>query len=179
MDEAHRLTNLPQARRAPEEARSRAFVRLAETELPSLYRLAALIVGSDALAEDLVGDALERAWRTWGDLRDADRFCPWLTRIVVNACRDELRRRARIRFVSLNEEGRQPEPGALVDDRDAIARAFASLDADERAVAVLRLDQDLPLEEIARRLGIPVGTAKSRLHRAIARMRAELSRTER
>jgi RNA polymerase sigma-70 factor (ECF subfamily) len=162
------------------EQRAAAFVALAEAELPSLYRLAALIVGNEALAEDLVGDAIERGWRTWPQLRDVERFRPWITRIVVNACRDELRRRQRVRFVALEDETpRAPRTTDSIDERDAIGRAFASLDVDERAVAVLRLDQDLALPEVARRLGIPLGTAKSRLHRALGRMRAELSRTDR
>jgi len=168
------------AAHATPDARSAAFVALAEAELPSLYRLAALIVGNDALAEDLVSDAIERGWRTWPQLRDAERFRPWITRIVVNVCRDELRRRQRVRFVAL--EGETSRPGRAfdtIDQRDAIARAFASLDADERAVAILRLDQDLELPEVARRLGIPLGTAKSRLHRALGRIRAELSRADR
>ncbi|HET7027866.1 MAG TPA: sigma-70 family RNA polymerase sigma factor [Candidatus Limnocylindrales bacterium] len=162
------------------EQRAAAFVALAQAELPSLYRLAALIVGNEALAEDLVGDAIERGWQTWPQLRDAERFRPWITRIVVNGCRDELRRRQRVRFVALEDESGRPSPATdSIDARDAIARAFASLDADERAVAVLRLDQDLALREVARRLGIPLGTAKSRLHRALAQMRTELSRTDR
>jgi RNA polymerase sigma factor (sigma-70 family) len=161
--------------------RGRAFVALAEHELASLYRLASLIVGSEPLAEDLVGDAIERAWRTWPNLRDQDRFRAWLTRIVVNACRDELRRRGRVRFVVLGADFGSAIRGGVDDvaERDALARAFAALNTDERAVAILRLDQDLDLAEVARRLGIPVGTAKSRLHRAIGRMRSELSRTER
>lgn len=162
------------------DARRDAFVALVEAELASLYRLAALVVGNDALAEDLVGDAIERAWRTWPQLRDTQRFRPWITRIVVNACRDELRRRQRVRFVALEDQARRStRPSDSIDERDAIARAFASLDADERAVAILRLDLDLALPEVARRLGIPLGTAKSRLHRALGRMRAELSRTDR
>jgi RNA polymerase sigma-70 factor (ECF subfamily) len=179
MNDARPLPDTIARQGASEDARALAFVGLAEAEVPGLYRLATLIVGNATLAEDLVGDAIERGWRTWPQLREPERFRAWITRIVVNACRDELRRRQRVRFVAL-------EPGAStgfapverIDERDAIARAFATLDADERAVAVLRLDQDLELPEIARRLGIPLGTAKSRLHRALARMRTELSRTD-
>jgi RNA polymerase sigma-70 factor (ECF subfamily) len=178
MDDARRLSDVGPSQDAA-DARTRAFVALAEHEVAGLYRLATLIVGNEALAEDVVGDAIERAWRTWPRLRDPERFRPWITRIVVNACRDEVRRRSRIRFVGLDAGTDRTAPaGPSLDERDAIGRAFATLDADERAVLVLRLDQDLEVPEVARRLGIPLGTAKSRLHRALGRIRAELSRTE-
>jgi RNA polymerase sigma-70 factor (ECF subfamily) len=160
--------------RAQEPARDQ-FVRMAEGELDRAYRLAGLILGSGGEAEDAVGDALERAWREIDRLRDMDRFQAWFDRILVNACRDRLRRRGRIRFIRLpgDDSPAAPDPFAAVLQADAAARAMRDLPDDEREVVVLHFWADLTLEAVADRLGRPVGTVKSRLHRALARMRVE------
>jgi RNA polymerase sigma-70 factor (ECF subfamily) len=160
--------------RAQEPARDQ-FVRMAEGELDRAYRLAGLILGSGGEAEDAVGDALERAWREIDRLRDMDRFQAWFDRILVNACRDRLRRRGRIRFIRLpgDDSPLAPDPFAAVLQADAAARAMRDLPDDEREVVVLHFWADLTLEAVADRLGRPVGTVKSRLHRALARMRVE------
>lgn len=161
--------------RASAEARER-FIRMAERELDRAYRLAGLLLGNGADAEDAVGDALERAWRDIGRLRDTERFQAWFDRIVVNACRDRLRRRGRIRFVELEGQdgGRAPDAFRAVLDSDEAFRAMAALSSDEREVVVLHFWADLTLESVAERLGQPVGTVKSRLHRALGRMRDAL-----
>lgn len=158
--------------RPVEEARER-FVRMAERELDRAYRLAGLILGNATEAEDAVGDALERAWRDIARLRDAERFQAWFDRIVVNACRDRLRRGGRVRFVELDDHdrGRAPDAFRAVLDADEAFRAMTSLTPDEREVVVLHFWADLTLESVADRLGDPVGTVKSRLHRALGRMR--------
>src|SRR3954470_560785 len=74
------------------------FVRLTRSELDRAYRLAGLILGNAADAEDAVGDAIERAWSHADELREPDRFQAWFDRIVVNACRDRIRRRGRRPF---------------------------------------------------------------------------------
>lgn len=149
------------------------FVLLAERELDRSYRLAGLILGSAAEAEDAVGDALERAWREAHLLRDASRFQAWFDRILVNACRDRLRRRRSVTFVSLEAAGAPlaADPFRLVDDEDALVRAIEVLPADERIVVILHFWADLTLESAAERLRWPVGTVKSRLHRALERLR--------
>ena len=73
------------------------FMGLAERELDRLFRLAGLILGNASEAEDAVGDALLRGWRSAGSLRSEADFPAWLDRILVNVCRDRLRRRSRIR----------------------------------------------------------------------------------
>ena len=150
------------------------FVRLAERELDRSYRLAGLILGSATEAEDAVGDALERAWREADRLRDPERFQAWFDRILVNSCRDRLRRRRTVTFVPIVDEeaGLAADPFRLVDDADEAVRAVAGLPADERIVVVLHFWGDLTLEATADHLGWPVGTVKSRLHRALERLRA-------
>ena len=140
------------------------------------YRLATIILGDPAEAQDATHDAIVTAWRRLDDLRDPALFDRWFGRIVVNTCRDRLRRRRRW-WAALPALVR-PDPGDPIgraDDRDEIGRAFRSLSADDRIVLSLRHGTDLPIAEIADRLGVPVGTAKSRLHRATAALRRALS----
>jgi RNA polymerase sigma factor (sigma-70 family) len=162
-------------------AARRAFVAQAEAGVDRAYRLAGLILGNASDAEDVVGDAIERAWREIDSLRDADRFQAWFDRIVVNACRDHLRRRRRVRFIPLAEDPSRAAPDAFgaVIDGDATTRAMHLLTADERVVVVLHFWADLTLEAVAERLDWRVGTVKSRLHRALVRMRDEAATQDR
>jgi RNA polymerase sigma-70 factor (ECF subfamily) len=129
------------------------------------------------LADDAVQAALITAWRELRTLRDPDRFEPWLHRILTNECYAEARRRTRwsadIRILPVDRG--QDSGGILsVNDRDQLDRAFRRLTLEQRAVLVFHHYLDLPVLEVAERLGIPVGTVKSRLHHATAALRASL-----
>jgi RNA polymerase sigma-70 factor, ECF subfamily len=114
-----------------------------------------------------------RAWRSAASLRDPERFDAWFDRILVNACRDRLRRRGRIRFIGLDGEGslRSADPFAALLERDDVLRRLTVLDHDLRLVVVLHYWGDLRLEDLAERVGWPIGTVKSRLNRALTKMR--------
>ena len=148
------------------------FLRQAGGELDRAWRLAGLILGDRADAEDATQEALLRAWRALDSLRDPAGFQAWFDRILVNICRDRLRRRARVRFLPLDDDGATAtaDPFRDVLDRDETLRALAVLDADERLVVVLHYWADLPLAEVATRAGWPLGTVKSRLHRALGKV---------
>jgi RNA polymerase sigma factor (sigma-70 family) len=149
------------------------FIGAARPALDRAYRLAGLLLGDAHEAEDAVQDALEIAWRSFDGLRDHDRFDAWFDRILVNGCRDRLRRRKVIRFIPI-EGAAEPaggDPFATFIERDALLAGVARLTPDERIAIVLRFWADLPLEAIADRLGWPLGTVKSRLHRALGRLR--------
>jgi RNA polymerase sigma-70 factor, ECF subfamily len=152
-------------------------VRLAHDELDRSYRLAGLILGDAGEAEDAVQDALLRAWRSVAGLRDADGFSAWFDRILVNGCRDRLRRRKTIHFIPLDTT---IDPATEVDqlrelaEHDALVAGLRMLDPDERVVVVLHYWADLSVQDIADRTGSPVGTVKSRLHRARAVLRRYL-----
>ena len=148
------------------------IVELAVHGLDRAYRLAGLILGDAAEAEDAVGDAIERAWVQADQLRDPAGFGAWFDRIVVNNCRDRLRRRGRIRFVSLPDDAIDRHDSFRdVVARDEALRAMTELTPDERTVLVLHFWADLTLVDVAARVGWPLGTVKSRLHRALERMR--------
>jgi RNA polymerase sigma factor (sigma-70 family) len=165
--------------------REAAFRHLADRHLDSAYRLAAVILGDRVEAEDAVHDAAVAAWRSFGSLRDLDRFEPWFQRIVVNGCRDRLRTRARHRVVDLGRELTEREHPSVDDAseaaaaRDAVARALDALGPDERVIVTLRFHADLTVPAIAETLGIPEGTVKSRLHHALGRLRAAMEEADR
>ena len=154
-----------------------AFAALAGAAVVRLDAAARLILRDRELARDAVQDALVRAWRDLPGLRDPDRFDAWLHRLTVHACLDQVRRRRRrpieIELASIAVGATADETQSLAD-RDELDRAMARLEPEHRAVVVLHYYLGLPLPAAAATLGIPLGTAKSRLHRAIAALRQVL-----
>ena len=156
-----------------------SFDRLLRPELASAYRLAGYLLCDAGAAEDAAQEAVLRAWRAYPMLRDHGQFRPWLQRIVANVCRDQQRRRRLVRFVPLDGVTDEPESGDPFRaslDREAIGRAIAQLSGEHREVVVMRYMLDLTNEDIGERLGIPVGTVKSRLHYAFTALRRSLDR---
>lgn len=154
------------------------FLRLASGELDRAYRLAGLVLGDQYEAEDATQDALLRAWRSAASLRDPAGFQAWFDRILVNVCRDRLRRRGRVRLITIDDAlsaSADRDPFRTIFDRDQVLRAMASLDDDHRIVIVLHYWADLTLEGVADRVGWPIGTVKSRLHRGLMTMRSRLN----
>ena len=162
----------------PDDARTALFLRLADREVGRGYRTAGYVLGNAAEAEEATQDAILRAWAAWPTMRDPDRFGPWFERILMNTCLDRVRRRHGVRLVDLEHapELRGADPFAAGLARDEIGRALGDLPSEQRAVVVLRFWHDLPLEEIADRLQLPLGTVKSRLHYAMRTMRSALER---
>ena len=149
-----------------------AFQALAEEHLDAAYRLARVILRDPTDAEDATHDAFVQAWRKWSTLRDPDRFEAWFDRILVNACRDRLRRTSRHAARDISDELglATGDPYVRTHERDEIDQALAALSPDHRVVIALRYDRDLAADEIARRLDIPVGTVHSRLHYALRKL---------
>ena len=172
------LSNAGRALEADAEIeRAAAFERLVEARLDETYRHARLILRDAQEAEDATHDAFVRAWQEHGRLRDPEKFDAWFGRILVNACRDRLRRRKLRRHDDLDRAAATSaaaDAHHVVDDRDAIGRAFAALSPDHRIAVVLRYYRDLPVEEVARAVGAPVGTVRSRLHYALRHLRSVL-----
>jgi RNA polymerase sigma-70 factor (ECF subfamily) len=157
-----------------------AFAQLVTANTSAVYRLARAYAG-DAGAEDLAQEAFLAAWRALPSLREPDSFGPWLYRIALNRCRSSVRG-GKVREIQL--EPTMVEPAASGDFRTAVeARAvvgpaLARLSDDARAVIALHYAAGRSIRECAEVLGIPEGTAKSRLNAALASLRAEIGRTE-
>jgi RNA polymerase sigma-70 factor (ECF subfamily) len=140
------------------------------------------ILRDRSVAEDATQQALIRLWRDLPTLRHPERFEAWATRILVRACYDEARRARRWGRISVSgpqpiEADREPVtrgPDAFdaIADRDQLDRAFRRLSVEQRAVVVLHHYLNLTRPEIAATLGVPLGTVNSRLHHALAAMRA-------
>jgi RNA polymerase sigma-70 factor, ECF subfamily len=159
-----------------------AFAALVRGVGDRLFAVAWRVLRDADMAEDAVQAALIAAWDDLPALRDPARFEAWAYRLTVRAaCREARRHRPRAAAVRLlDEAGRQdPDPAASVADRDQVARGFAGLSVEHRAVLTLRYYVGLTLPEIADALGIPVGTATSRLHYGLQAMRATLEAEER
>ncbi len=137
------------------------------------YRLATFILHDPLAAEDAVQEAALFAWDRRGTLRDSESADGWFTRILVNVCRDELRRRARRpRFIALDPAaGTGPGPSANHAD---LAPALGRLTPDEQGLLALRFGRELTVPEISEQLCIPEGTVKSRLHSTLQHLRAAL-----
>ena len=154
-----------------------AFDRLVLVHLPRTYRIALAILGSDADARDAVQEAWLAAWRQLPTLHDPARFDGWLDQILVNACRMSIRRRSRVREISMPDGFDAEAPQATLNqvaERDALDRAFGQLAVEQRTILVLHHLERRPLSAIAAALVIPIGTAKSRLHAARAALERAL-----
>jgi len=155
-----------------------AFAILIDVRLARLDAAARLILRDAELARDAVQDGLIRAWRDLPGLRDPDRFDAWLHRLIANACLDLARRRRRrpieVELTAIHVAASPDLSGALAD-RELIDEALKRLDPGHRAVVALHFLLGMPLTDVATSLSIPVGTAKSRLHYALAIMRANVS----
>jgi RNA polymerase sigma-70 factor, ECF subfamily len=158
-----------------------AFGMLVGAHLARLETAARLILRDAELARDAVQEATLRAWRNLRGLRDPSRFDAWLHRLTVNACLDLARRRRgraiEVELTPLHDRA-IPDSEARVTDADYVERMLARIDPEQRAVIVLHYYLDLSLPETAATLGIPLGTAKSRLNRALDAMRIRIAGEE-
>ena len=148
-----------------------------------LRRVALLILHDDDRAEDAVQDALVNAWRDLRGLRDPDRFEAWLNRLLVHACYSQakrLRRRSvrEIQALPIVDAANQDSQAAVALS-DQLQRGLRRLPVEQSAHLVLSYYLDLPDAEVAAILRIPTNTAKTRRHRALAALRAELDAVER
>lgn len=159
-----------------------AFSEIVGSIARRFHGVAYAILRDASLAEDAAQAAMVNVWRDLPRLRDPDRFEAWSHRILLNACYGE-GRRARWRGVELNQDPpaaiRAPDAFQTVVERDRLERGFARLSVDQRAVLVAHYFLDLPSDEGADALDIPVGTYKSRLHRATEAMRSLLEADDR
>lgn len=154
-----------------------AFEALATSAYDRLYSVARRIVRDDDLAKDAVQDALIRAWRDLPTLRDPDRLDAWLYRLLVNACKNQLRSRRRHAMdVHVSDLNAPSGDDAIrqIADRDELERMFASLPVEHRAVLVLVHYMGMSAAEVSEALRIPVGTVYSRLHYGARQARSAL-----
>ncbi|MGH2736213.1 MAG: SigE family RNA polymerase sigma factor [Actinomycetota bacterium] len=159
--------------------RGEMIAALFRTHYGDMYRLAFVILGDAAIAEEIVMDAFLRTLRGWHRLREPDRAAFYLRRTVVNLCRSRIRRKS----VELRAAARLYGSRAREEDLPAMAAedlelwdAVRSLPPRQRACVVLRYHEDLTEQQIAALLDCSVGTVKSQLSRARSRLAHEINR---
>ena len=154
-----------------------AYVDLIRARMDRLFSVAQRILRDIDRAEDALQDALVIAWRDLRSVRDPDRFDAWLQRLVIHVCLDqatrERRRTAHLRVLPVDGPA-APDDLLSIGDRDLLDRGFRRLPPEQRAILVLHHYLGYAPAEIAENLGIPAGTARSRLHHAHRAMRAAL-----
>lgn len=155
-----------------------AFARLIEAEAPRTYRAVLAVVRSPEDAQEVMQDASIRAWRQLRGLRDAESWPAWFRRIAVRQALDRAARqnRTHLREISLDsvEGDAAQDPSSRWAERAAVMAALRLLANEDRALLGLRFGADLAVPDVATALGIPLGTAKSRLHRALGRLAAAM-----
>jgi len=166
----------PQALNRAIQGDADSFSRLIEPLLDPAYRLAAVMLGDRTAAEDAVQEGSIKAWRKLKQLRgDASSVRPWFLSIVANECR--MARRTRWWSVLKLPEVREPDQERRESYTD-LRRAMLRLSPEERLPLVLHFYLDLPLDEVARTLGVSTAAAKSRVYRAAKRLRTDLTMEE-
>jgi len=160
-----------------------AFSELAARSMGRLTAAARMILRDEHAAQEAVQDAFLEAWRSLPGLREPDSFDAWLRRLLVRACSRNARRGRRVNAVEIRlAPGDEPGgPGVErdVDIHDQLERGLARLSAEQRTVVVLVYYLDLPLADAAQAMGVPLGTAKSRLNRATQALRAAIEADDR
>jgi len=164
------------ADRADAEA---AVTALYEAHALGLVRLAYVMLGDRAAAEDVVQEAYGGLYRRWGQLSDKDRALPYVRSSVLNGCRSALRRRRTREIGGIHQPpAASAETAALTgEERREVMRALRRLPDRQREVLVLRFYLDEPEAEIARVMGISQGTVRSTAHRALAALGRLLGET--
>jgi RNA polymerase sigma-70 factor (ECF subfamily) len=160
-----------------------AFSELAARSIGRLTAVARMILRDEYAAQDAVQDALLDAWRSLPGLREPDRFEAWMRRLLVRACSRRTHRGRRVDAVEIRLTAAD-EPAIAGIEResdlhDQLERGLARIPAAQRAAVVLVYYLDLPLTDAAKAMGVPIGTAKSRLNRATQALRAAIEADER
>lgn len=154
----------------------RAFALIADAVLDRFLGAAERILRDPQLAEDATQQALVSVWRSLPDLREPERFEAWAYRVLVRVCYAESKKRRRYDTVPFQPTDRQVVPDSLLTlaERDRIERGLRSISVEHRTVLALHYYLDLPLDQIAGALDVPLGTVKSRIHRAQQALRSAL-----
>jgi RNA polymerase sigma-70 factor, ECF subfamily len=160
-----------------------AFSELVARSIGRLTAAARMILRDEFAAQDAVQEAFIEAWRSLPGLREPDSFDAWMRRLLVRACFRGVDRNKRVKAIEIPfAPGHEPAISGVerdLDLHDQLERGLARLPAELRAVVVLVYYLDLPLADAAQAMGVPLGTTKSRLHRATQGLRAAIDADDR
>lgn len=155
-----------------------AFARVIQLYERTLYGLARTYVGRDEDCADVVQDTVMKAFRAIRTLREPAYFKTWMIQILINECRQWQRKKKRSPTVELSllqiEEIAVQAPYEAIELTEAVWK----LEHELRSVVWLHYYEDLPIKQVALRVGVPEGTVKSRLHRARVLLAEELESSQ-
>nr|WP_282446113.1 sigma-70 family RNA polymerase sigma factor [Paenibacillus silvae] len=155
---------------AAQKGDAEAFAALMEMHQSRLYRIAYAYLHNEGDALEAIQESTYRAYRNLKKLKEPAYFGTWLIRILLNYCADERKHKHRFHPVSaVQETGRWDRP----EDPD-LAAAVSALEPDYKQIIILSYFEGFSLTEVADILDIPAGTVKSRLHRALGKLRDQL-----
>ncbi len=165
-----------------QEGDREAFRVLVDRHKDVLYGTAILMTGNRAVAEEIVQEAFLSAWRGIGGFKRGQPLKPWLTRILVNGVLAQKRKRS-IPTVPIEDSDGTGAPSVsdhteVIERRAILRQALTKLAPEQQKLVVLRYFSELTVPEIAGTMGIKEGTVKSRLHRALGRLREHLEEFE-
>ena len=157
-----------------------AFAMLVREHQAMVFSIALHYLRNASLAEELAQDVFLDLYRNLGSVESAAHLVCWLRRVAVNRCIDRGRKRAFRSEVALEKVA---EPASRRSENDpmaaeALRKLVAALPEWQRAIVILRYQEDLDPNEIAGLLELPVNTVKSRLHRALGVLREKLERKQ-
>ncbi|MCS7001652.1 MAG: sigma-70 family RNA polymerase sigma factor [Dehalococcoidia bacterium] len=157
-----------------------AFEELVERYQAKLFTLAYRMIGDRDEAADIAQETFLRAYKSLRSFRPDAKFAPWLYKIAVNRCMTHRRAQAQRPSVALDEALTESlaSPDRDVERRELrvlLADAIQTLPATHRAAVILRHVHDLPYDDIAEALGVPLGTVKTWLHRGREQLQAKLA----
>lgn len=148
------------------------FESFYRSQWQEVYRPLAVVLRNPDLARDATNEAMERALRKWSKVKGIGNQTGWVYRVAHNWAIDQIRKKSRLRRLTKTPPELLWQPP--VPDPE-VFRAVNSLPSDQRTVVLLRLVEDWSVDEVAEALDVPSGTVKSRLSRALDRLREELS----
>jgi RNA polymerase sigma factor (sigma-70 family) len=156
------------------EESGQAFIGLVSAQKRILYGIAYSYFRSEADALEMLQEATYRAWMKRKSLKDPERFAPWVTRILINCCKDELKRRKRLASVKPVHTGSDGVMEMTSDRKLDMEQALDSVKLKYRQVLVLKYYRDMTLTEIAEVLGKPEGTVKTWLNKGLMQLRDKM-----
>jgi RNA polymerase sigma-70 factor (ECF subfamily) len=155
---------------------TRKFRELVEAHQSRVFSIAYRVLGDRCTAEEVAQDVFLELYRAWDDITSEEHLLAWLRRVAVHRATDALRRRPRTLHGAAELEdwmAQAPHDDGPLSLGSEIERMLLTLPPTQRAVVLLRYQEDLLPAEIAETLGMPMATVKSHLQRALKRMRAK------
>jgi RNA polymerase sigma-70 factor, ECF subfamily len=182
------MADRPQA--APAASELDDIDTLVRNYRPRLLRFVAFSIGDPDLAESITQDAFLKAWAGRAKFRGDCAVNTWLTSIALNLIRDQQRlgkfrfwRQARATAIDVNDAANFLPSGESSPERRMLAKeqagqvqaALENLSPNQRSIFLMRFSEEMELAEIAERIGMPINTVKTHLHRALKSVRAQVS----